>query len=89
MASTICIFLSLFFLLHWVFVAALGLSLVVASKDYSPAAMHGLLLLVASLIVEHRLCGTWASAVAALRLSCSMTCAIFLDQGWNPYPLHW
>ena len=35
MASTICIFLSLFFLLHWVFVAALGLSLVVASRDYS------------------------------------------------------
>ena len=22
-------------------------------------------------------------------LSCSAACGIFLDQGWNPYPLHW
>ena len=41
--------------LRLVFVAALGLSLVVASGDYSPVAVYGLLLSVASLIVEHRL----------------------------------
>ena len=23
------------------------------------------------------------------RLSCSAVCGIFLDQGWNPCPLHW
>ena len=23
------------------------------------------------------------------RLSCSVACGIFLDQGWNPCPLHW
>ena len=82
-------FESFFFLLHWVFVAALRLSLVVASGDYSPVAMYGLLLSVASLIVEHRLYGIWASVVAALRLSCSVTCGIFLHQGWNSCPLHW
>ena len=82
-------FESFFFSLHWVFVAALRLSLVVASGDYSPVAMLGLLISVASLFVEHRLYGVWASVVAALRLSCSMTCGIFLDQGWNPCPLHW
>ena len=82
-------FESFFFSLHWVFVAALRLSLVVASGNYSPVAMLGLLISVASLFVEHRLYGVWASVVAALRLSCSMTCGIFLDQGWNPCPLHW
>ena len=31
----------------------------------------------------------WASAAVAHRLSCSMACGIFLDQGLNPCPLHW
>ena len=39
-------------------------------------------------------CGAWAlgagaSVVGAHRLSCSMACGIFLDQGLNPCPLHW
>ena len=36
-------------------------------------------------------CRTWAlgSVVAAFRLSCSMACGIFSEQGLNPCPLHW
>ena len=29
------------------------------------------------------------SVVVVLRLSCSMACGIFLDQGLNLCPLHW
>jgi hypothetical protein len=38
-----------------VFIAACGLSLVVASWGYSLVAMHGLLVIVASLVAEYRL----------------------------------
>ena len=53
-------FLNLFILfidfwLHWVFVAARGLSLVVASGGYSSVAVRGLLIAVASLVEEHGL----------------------------------
>ena len=39
-------------------------------------------------------CGAWAvghvgSVLVAHRLSCSTACGSFLDQGSNPYPLHW
>ena len=45
-----------FFWLHWVFVAALRLSLVAASGGYSLAAVHGLLTaLSSSLVKEDRL----------------------------------
>ena len=30
-----------------------------------------------------------AQAVGADGLSCSVACGAFLDQGWNPCPLHW
>ena len=40
--------------LHWVFVAAHRLSVVVASRGYYLVAVHGLLIAVASLVVEHR-----------------------------------
>ena len=38
--------------------------------------------------------GAWAlgragSVVVMQKLSCPTTCGIFLDQGWNPCPLHW
>ena len=39
----------------WVFVAEHRLSLVVASGDYSLVSVQGLLITVASLVVEHRL----------------------------------
>ena len=43
------------FWLHWVFVAALRLSLVAVSEGYSLAEVHRLLIAVASLVAEHGL----------------------------------
>ena len=54
---------------------------------YPLVAGCGPLTVVPSL-VKHRLQGTQASAVMALRLSCPTACGIFLDQGWNLCPLH-
>ena len=45
----------MYFCLHWVFVAALGLSLVVVSGGHSLVAVLGLLTVVASLDGEHGL----------------------------------
>ena len=42
----------LYFWLCWVFLAARGLPLVVASRGYSVVAEHGLLLAVTSLVAE-------------------------------------
>ena len=50
--------LFLYFWLHWAFVAACGLSLVAVSRAYS--LVHGLLSVVASLLEDHGLYGTWA-----------------------------
>jgi len=49
-------YLFIFWLL-WVFIATRGPSLVEASRGYSLAAVHQLLIVVASLVAEHRL---WA-----------------------------
>ena len=55
------IFLNLFILfiyyfwLRWVFIAARGLSLVVASGGLLFVVVHGLLIAVASLVTEHGL----------------------------------
>ena len=68
----------------YLFVAACGLSLVVASRGYSLVAVHRLLIAVASLVAEHGLQSTQPSAVVAYGLSCLVTCGIFLDQGLNP-----
>ena len=48
-------YLFIYFWLCGVFVAARGLSLVVASGGYSLFAVCGLLIVVASLVAEHRL----------------------------------
>ena len=48
-------FFFLCFLLHLVFVTMHGLSLVAASGGYSLVVMLWLLIVVASLVVEHRL----------------------------------
>ena len=45
----------IYFWLHWVFIAACGLSLVVKSGDYSLVVVCRLFTVVASLFVEHRL----------------------------------
>ena len=71
----ICLFLfknNFLYLLwaHRVFVAVRGLSVVVASGGYSPAAVCGLLTAVASLVLEQGLQGTQASVVVAHELSC-------------------
>ena len=60
-------FFFFFFLLHSVFIALCGLSLVAVSRAYSFDAVPGLLTVVASL-VEHRLQALQASVVAAPRL---------------------
>jgi len=41
--------------MRWVFIAAHGLSLVVAKRDCSLIGVHRLILEVASLVAEHRL----------------------------------
>ena len=53
----------IYFCLCRVFIAVCGLSLVVASKGYSPAGVCGLLLVVASLVADWTL-GHTGSAVA-------------------------
>ena len=45
----------MYFWLCWVFTAAHGLSLVSESGGYSLIVVHGLLIMVASLVAEHRL----------------------------------
>ena len=96
-------FRGFFFWPRWVFVAARGLSLVAASRRYSSLPCAGfslrwLLLLrsTGSRCTGFSSCGVWAqqlwlavSVVVAHRLSCSVACGIFLDQGSNPCPLHW
>ena len=52
-------------------------------------AVRGLPTVVASLVVEHRLWGAWASVAVARGLSCSTACGIFPDQGSNPCLLQW
>ena len=46
------IYLFIYFWLHWVFITALGLSLVVENGGYSLAVVHRLLIMVASLVAE-------------------------------------
>ena len=67
---------SVYFWLCWVFVAVSGLSLVSESGGYPPAAVLGLLTVVAPLV-----CG--------LRLGCSEACGISPGQGSDLCPLHW
>ena len=96
--SLLFIFIYLFFVKIYLFMAMVGLiavlalSLVVASRGYSLVATQGLLTTVAPLVVEQGLqahsftsCSMWA---LELRLSCSLACGIFPDQGLNWYPLH-
>ena len=61
---------------------------VAESRGYSPAAVHTLLIAVASL-VEHGPWGVWVSVGVAHGLSCSTACGVFLGQGLNLCLLHW
>ena len=65
-----------------------GFALVAASGGSSLAAVHGLLVAVASLadvVCGLSSCGSWAldSIVVACRFSSSVACGIFPDQGSN------
>ena len=71
-----------------VFIAADKLSLVAENKGF-PLVVHGLLIVVASLVSEHRLWCMWASVVVGPGPGCAEECGIFLQQGWNWCPLHW
>ena len=64
----------LYFWLYWVFLAARGLPLVVASRGYSVVAEHGLLLAVTSLVAESgsrhtgfSSCGSLAQSLRGIR----------------------
>ena len=63
-------------------------SLVEVSRDSSLVVLCRLLIVVPSLVVEHRLYSMRASVAAAGRLSCSVACGILPDQGLNQCPLH-
>ena len=74
----------------------MAFSLVVASRGYSPGEVHGLLIVVASLVAGYGLQARrlqqlqpMGSVVVAYRLSSYKACGIFLDQGSNPCLLHW
>ena len=62
---------------------------------FSPVVVLGLLIVVASLVVEHGSVAavpglySTASVVVTDRLSCSTACWIFPDQGASPCLLHW
>ena len=68
--------------------AASRLSLVPVSGGYSLVMLHGILIAVASLVVELGLSGVQASAAVLHRLSCPLARGIFPDQGLNWCPLH-
>ena len=51
--------------------------------------VHGLLIVVASLVAEHRLSVAQAAAVVAHGLSGPAACGIFMNQRSNLCPLHW
>ena len=79
------IYLHIYVWPHWVLVALCGLSLVVAVGACS-VVMHGLLIGVASLVLERRLSG---SVAVVQGLGCPTACGIFLELEWNPCPQHW
>ena len=81
-----------FFLIYlwlcWVFVSVRGLSLVVASGGHCSSRCAGLSL-SRPLLLRSTGSRRAGSVVVAHRLSCSVACGIFPDQGSNPCPLHW
>ena len=74
----------------------MGFLLLGVNRGCSLVVVHRLLVVVASLVAEHRLeerrlqkLEHVGSVVVVHGLSCSMACGIFPDQGLNLYPLHW
>ena len=71
-------FLFIYFWLHWVFIA-----LSCCEQGYSPVAMQGLLIEVASLVAEHRLYGVRPTAVASHGLGSCGTWTELPPGKWN------
>ena len=63
-----------------------GLSLVTASGGYSLIAVLGLLISMATLVVEHRL---WDARAQNYGAQLPVACGIFLNLGANLCPLCW
>ena len=82
-------FIYVFIWLHWVPVAARGLSPDAASRGYSLVVVCGFLSVMSSLIAENGLWSSQVSVAAARGLSWPTACGIFLDQGSNPCLQHW
>ena len=66
-----------------------GSSLVAASRAYSLVVVLRLLIAVASLVAEHRLCRVESFRTYGSGAYCGSACGIFPDQGLNPCPLLW
>ena len=77
------LFLKIILLFICYFCAESSLLLVVESRGYSRVAVHGLLITVASPVVEH------GSVAVVPGLRCSTVCGIFPDQGLNLSLLCW
>ena len=75
-------------LLCWVFVSVLGLSLVAASRGHSSSWCAGLSL-SRPLLLRSTGSRRAGSVIVAHGPSCSAACGIFPDQGSNLCPLHW
>ena len=73
-----CLFV--YFWPHWIFIASCRLSLVRASRATLSLCVD--LLLPWLLLL-------WNTGFGVHGLSCLVACGIFLDQGWNLYPLPW
>ena len=82
------IYLLIDWLLCWVFISVLGLSLVAASGGHSSSRCAGLSL-SRPLLLRSTGSRRTGSVVVAHGPSCSVACGIFPDQGSNPCPLHW
>ena len=84
-------FIYYLFLAALVFVAVHGCSLVAESGGYSSLRCSGFslqwLLLLQS--TGSRLEGFSGCSTQTQKLSCSVACGLFLDQGSSPDPLHW
>ena len=66
-----------------------GLSLVAVSEGYSVFVVCGLLIAVASLVVEAWILGHIGSVAVAHRPRCPAAGGIVPDQGLNLCPWHW
>ena len=73
----------------WVFIAARSLFKFIISRYYSLAAVHELVILVASLDVGHRSWGKKGSIIVVHGLICLVACGISPDQESNLVSLHW